>query len=303
MRRPYRLDAPVNIIKGIASIPATVFVLLQYLIPKHAMTALVYHVARSRRPWLKNALIKTLVRLYRINVDELDRATPEGYDSLNAFFTRSLADGARPIDGSTHSFVSPVDGTVSACGTIDGDQLFQAKGKSYSLVDLLATDVAQADDFVGGSFATIYLAPHNYHRVHAPLAGELQSLRYIPGSLFSVNAATVNSITNLFCRNERLVCRFATEMGELAVVFVGALNVGSITTPWTGELRAGHELGRELPIERGSSVAKGDLLGWFNMGSTVILLTQANRVGWRADLRPGTGLRVGETLGEANGTP
>lgn len=285
-----------------ASIRGAAFVMLQYLIPKHAMTALIYRAARSRRPWIKDNLIRILVRLYGINTDELDRPTPDGYESLNAFFTRPLADGARPIDPAGRSFVSPVDGTVSACGAIEGDRLFQAKGKSYSLVDLLATDVAEAHDFVGGSFATIYLAPHNYHRVHAPLAGRLESMRYIPGSLFSVNTATVGSITDLFCRNERLVCRFSTEAGALAVIFVGALNVGSITTPWTGELRAGHELGRELPVERGITVNKGDLLGWFNMGSTVILLTEADRMNWRSDLEAGASCRVGESLGEWNST-
>lgn len=280
-----------------AAIRSAAFVLLQYLIPKHALTALVYHAARSRRPWLKDLLIKLLVRLYRINIDELDRPTPRGFESLNAFFTRPLAPGARPIDQDPHSFVSPVDGTLSACGTIDGKQLFQAKGKHYSLVDLLATNIAEADDFVGGSFATIYLAPHNYHRVHAPIAGELQSLRHIPGSLFSVNTGTVNAIDDLFCRNERLVCRFATDSGAVAVIFVGALNVGSITTPWTGELRAGLERGRELAIESGTSVDKGDLLGWFNMGSTVILLAEAGRVDWHGDLEPGASCTMGQPLG------
>ncbi|MEM7503908.1 MAG: archaetidylserine decarboxylase [Pseudomonadota bacterium] len=286
-----------------ASVRAATFVFLQYLVPKHALTAVVYHLARARWPWLKDLLIRLLVRLYRIDIEELDRPTPRGFESLNAFFTRPLAPGARPIDQDASAFISPVDGSVSACGTINRDQLFQAKGKHYSLIDLLATNVADADDFVGGSFATIYLAPHNYHRVHAPLAGELLSVRHIPGSLFSVNADTVNAIDNLFCRNERLVCRFATSAGAVAVVFVGALNVGSITTPWTGELRAGRPVGCEFPIETGTRVSKGDLLGWFNMGSTVILLAEAGRVDWLNDLVPGAVCTMGQSLGTLNGTP
>ena len=286
-----------------ASVRAATFVFLQYLVPKHALTAVVYHLARVRRPWLKDMLIRLLVRLYRIDIEELDRPTPRGFESLNAFFTRPLAPGARPIDQDASAFVSPVDGSVSACGTINRDRLFQAKGKHYSLIDLLATDVADADDFVGGGFATIYLAPHNYHRVHAPLDGELLSVRHIPGSLFSVNADTVNAIDGLFCRNERLVCRFATSAGAVAVIFVGALNVGSITTPWTGELRAGRPAGCELPIETGTRVSKGDLLGWFNMGSTVILLAEAGRVDWRSDLVPGATCTMGQSLGTLNDTP
>ena len=216
------------------------------------------------------------------------------------FFIRELRDGARPVDDDADAIVSPVDGTVSFAGAIRDDSIFQAKGIDYSLGDLLATDIAEADHYVDGSFATIYLAPYNYHRVHAPVAGELVAARYVPGDLFSVNEATVSRLDGLFRRNERLIMHFRTEYGPAALIFVGALNVGSISTPWTGEIR---------PRKNGvvdvldldtypTAVEKGDLLGWFNMGSTVILLFPKGACEWDDDLEPGETLRMGVEIGE-----
>ena len=206
----------------------------------------------------------------------------------------------REIDDDEDAIVSPVDGTVSVAGTIQASSIFQAKGINYSLDDLLATDLDTAAGYIDGSFATIYLAPYNYHRVHAPLAGELTAARYVPGDLFSVNEATVSRVQGLFRRNERLVMHFRTATGPAALIFVGALNVGSISTPWTGEIRPRKDgVVDVLDIStHPTEVEKGDLLGWFNMGSTVILLLPAGACEWDDDLQPGETLRMGEEIGE-----
>ena len=279
---------------------ARAFVLLQYVLPKLLLTRIVHRVSRVRIRAFKDFLIERFVKLYDIELEDVELQVPEGFSSLNDFFTRPLAADARPIDRDPATLVSPVDGTLSACGGIERDSLYQAKGKTYSLAELLATDLHESEDFIDGSFATIYLAPYNYHRVHAPLAGRLLSLRHIPGTLFSVNGATARGIPKLFCRNERLVLRMETDVGTLAVVFVGALNVGSITTPWTGELRPSADgVARELALPSSDSrvVAKGDLLGWFNMGSTVIVLMPPSEMTWTSDVAAGSPCRVGEAMG------
>ncbi|MGB5246154.1 MAG: archaetidylserine decarboxylase, partial [Woeseia sp.] len=167
------------------------------------------------------------------------------------------------------------------------------------LEDLLATDLQELASFDGGQFLTIYLAPYNYHRVHAPLAGQLINARYVPGDLFSVNEATVSQLPGLFARNERLICNFATDAGPVAVLFVGALNVGSISTPWTGEIRPrASGVVQQMPLapDAGKAVAKGDLLGWFNMGSTVIVLLPRGAATLRENLASGTRVQMGESL-------
>ena len=225
---------------------------------------------------------------------------PSGFATFNDFFIRELRDGAREIDNDDDAIISPVDGTVSFAGPIHGDSIFQAKGIDYTLGDLLATDLDEAERYIDGSFATIYLAPYNYHRVHAPLAGELVAARYVPGDLFSVNEATVSSLNGLFRRNERLVMHFRTAAGPAVLILVGALNVGSISTPWTGEIRP-RKAGAVDVLDLGShptQVEKGDLLGWFNMGSTVILLLPKDTCEWDDDLEPGETLRMGEEIGE-----
>ena len=285
---------------------ASAFVLLQYLLPKSLLTRAIYRLSRVRTRAVKDFLIERFVKLYDIDLDDVELPVPEGFSSLNDFFTRPLTADARPIDRAPSTLVSPVDGTLSAYGSIKRDSLYQAKGKKYSLAELLATDLHESEDFIDGSFATIYLAPYNYHRVHAPLAGRLLSLRHIPGTLFSVNAATAQAIPKLFCRNERLVLRMETDMGTLAVVFVGALNVGSITTPWTGELRPRADgAARELPLPSSDSrlVAKGDLLGWFNMGSTVIVLMPPNDMAWSENVAAGCTFRVGEAISRLSQRP
>ncbi|MBT8093459.1 MAG: phosphatidylserine decarboxylase [Gammaproteobacteria bacterium] len=279
------------------------FVLLQFLLPRHLSTALVWRIARIRTPAVKDALIRGFIRVFDVDLEEVRGEVPGGFATFNDFFVRELRDGAREIEGNADVVVSPVDGTVSAAGTIDGTTIFQAKGVGYSLADLLATDLDQVEHYVDGRFATIYLAPYNYHRVHAALAGELVAARYVPGDLFSVNAATVQRLDGLFRRNERLVMHFRTADGPAALVLVGALNVGSISTPWSGEIRprkAGVVDVLDISAHP-ARVEKGDLLGWFNMGSTVILLLPRDGCDWDDDLEPGETLRMGEEIGTRPG--
>jgi phosphatidylserine decarboxylase len=271
-------------------------------VPQRLLTALVYRLARIRIPAIKNLLIRSFLKIYPVDLDDILRSAPDDFVSFNDFFIRELKRDARPTDSSQASIVSPVDGFVSAAGPIEKNMLLQAKRLDYSLEDLLASDLDDAARYVDGSFVTIYLAPFNYHRVHAPLAGELVAARFVPGTLFSVNRATVSNLRGLFVRNERLICHFSTAAGPYVLILVGALNVGSITTPWTGELRPRKGIVVEnIALQQSTTpraVDKGDLLGWFNMGSTVILLMPPGACEWRSALGAGDALRVGEAIGQ-----
>lgn len=279
---------------------AYAFLLLQYLLPRYLTTRLVYRVTRSRRPWLRDFLIRRFLALYPVDVDEALEPVPGGYPAFNDFFVRELRPGARPIDPEPGAIVAPADGTVSQLGVAKRSRLLQAKGRDYALDDLLAVDLDEARAFEDGAFATIYLAPHNYHRVHAPIGGELESARYVPGDLFSVNRATVSLLPRLFARNERVLLRFRTAAGPMALILVGALNVGSITTPWTGEIRPRRDgLVEELALagDVPRRVEKGGLVGWFNLGSTVIVLLPTGVAEWEPAIGAETPVRVGQALG------
>lgn len=281
------------------------FVMLQYLLPRHLMTALVYRLARIRVRVVKDTLIRAFVRLFDVDLAEVDREVPRDFRNFNDFFTRELADGARPVDPGENSIIAPVDGTVSAAGRLNSDTILQAKGIGYTLDDLLALDIDDARRYRNGACATIYLAPNDYHRVHMPFDGELVAANYIPGDLFSVNSATVTRLRNLFPRNERLNLHFETPRGPAAVILVGALNVGSITTPWTGEIRP-RKRGTAEPQPLGRAprnLAKGDLLGWFNLGSTVILLLPEGVSEWQPTLVGGCSLQMGVSIGTFTDAP
>ena len=290
-----------------SNISARLFVLLQKILPKYWLTAFVFWLARRKTAWLKNFLIKQFVNAYNVDTDEILLALPDEFESFNAFFIRELKPGARPIAEAGDAIVSPADGTVSAAGHIEKDQVFQAKGLRYSLADLLATDTAEADAYINGAFATIYLAPYNYHRVHAPMSGELLTARYVPGDLFSVNAATVAKLPGLFTRNERLVCHTQTSTGPMVIIFVGAMNVGSISTKWTGEIRPrknGVVEQLKLPADKDLlRFRKGDGIGWFNMGSTVILLRPPGSTDNFAGISAGQTIRMGQSIGRTTPTP
>lgn len=279
------------------SVHDRLFIGLQYLLPQHFLSRLVWSLARTRINWLKRVLIRTFLRHYPVAISEAERADPLAYDSFNDFFTRRLKQGARPIDDSPASAVSPVDGYVSQAGALESGSLLQAKGINYSAGELLGGDPALAAQFAGGAFATLYLAPHNYHRVHMPLAGTLRVARHVPGDLFSVNAATAEGVPGLFARNERIACIFDTAAGPMAIVLVGALFVGSMSLAWEGEMRRLHpRLMRDLPVRPVIALDKGAELGWFNMGSTVILVFAGQGPALVPGLAPGRPVRMGEPI-------
>jgi phosphatidylserine decarboxylase len=272
------------------------FVWFQYLLPQHALSRLVLRATRVRAQWFKDLLVRGFLGLYAIDMSDAVQADPLGYGSFNEFFTRALKPGARAIAADADAISCPVDGAVSEAGTIDGELLIQAKGRRYRLQELLAAQ-PWAADFEGGSFATIYLAPFNYHRVHMPLRGDLEDTVYVPGRLFSVNAVTAAYVPRLFARNERVLTLFDTAFGRVALVLVGALNVGSMATVWAGDITpAARRVVTRLPA-RPVSLDKGEEMGRFNMGSTVILLFQKDRARWHPHVRAGAAVKLGESLG------
>jgi len=279
---------------------ARLFVALQYLLPQHFISRLAYRITRSRVPLVKNALIRSFVGNFHPDMSEAEQPDPLQYQSFNAFFTRALRAPARPSDPDPAVLVCPVDGTVSQIGRLDGSWLVQAKGHAYTLESLLAADLSWAARFRGGAFATLYLAPFNYHRVHMPLRGALRAAWYVPGQLFSVNATTAAGVPGVFARNERVVCVFAHEALTFAVVLVGALLVGSIATVWHGEVTPRAVRGcADLPLDAGRAaldLEKGAELGRFNMGSTVILLLPPGSSEWLPGLAPGSSVRLGQAL-------
>jgi phosphatidylserine decarboxylase len=282
------------------SVRARLFVALQYLLPQHFISRLAYRITRSRVPLVKNALIRSFVGNFHPDMSEAEQPDPLQYQSFNAFFTRALRAPARPSDPDPAVLVCPVDGTVSQIGRLDGSWLVQAKGHAYTLESLLAADLSWAARFRGGAFATLYLAPFNYHRVHMPLRGALRAAWYVPGQLFSVNATTTAGVPGLFARNERVVCVFGHESLTFAVVLVGALLVGSIATVWHGEVTPRAVRGcADLPLDASRAalnLEKGAELGRFNMGSTVILLLPPGSSEWLPGLAPGSSVRLGQAL-------
>lgn len=279
-----------------------ILVILQYLIPKYLITAILRFLSRISNRKIKDFFIIKFISFYEIDTEDVKKEVPKDFKTFNDFFIRELYDEARPIIDNTDTIISPVDGFVSSAGKIQQNKIFQAKKFNYSLVDLMATDLDQAETYINGQYVTIYLAPFNYHRVHAPLDGQLLAARYIPGDLFSVNQATVDRVNGIFRRNERLVMHFRTDYGPIILVFVGALNVGSISTPWTGEIlprKKGIVEALDLSNYR-SNIKKGDLLGWFNMGSTVILLLPKNFCKLNENLLKGNSLKMGMEIGNLN---
>jgi phosphatidylserine decarboxylase len=279
-----------------AAIRARLFVWLQYVLPQHGLSRLVLAVTRVRTAWFKNATIRGFLGLFDVDMSEAVETDPYRYGSFNEFFTRALKAGARPVAAAADAIACPVDGRVSEAGAIEGDRLLQAKGHRYRLEDLLAGQ-PWARRFEGGSFATIYLAPFNYHRVHMPLRGELVDTVYVPGRLFSVNGVTAQYVPGLFARNERVLTLFDSAQGQFALVLVGALNVGSMSTVWAGDITpAARRVITRIPAAP-TALDKGAELGRFNMGSTIILLFEPNRARWHASVRAGAVVRMGQSLG------
>lgn len=281
------------------------FVALQHLLPQHGISRLVLAATRSRATAFKNALIRLFVRGFKPDMSDAVETEPTAYASFNEFFTRALRDGTRPVDADARAIVSPVDGTVSEAGHLSADRLLQAKGHDYTLRALLAGNAAWERTFAGGSFATIYLAPYNYHRIHMPLAGELRECFYVPGRLFSVNRTTAQLVPGLFSRNERVFCGFDAGGMPFGVILVGALNVGSMATVWHGDVTPRrHREVTSLPMSgllADTLLPKGAEMARFNMGSTVILLLPPGAAEWSATLTPGRTLRMGERIGTLRG--
>lgn len=281
---------------AVAGLRARSFVWIQYLLPQHGVSRSVLWATRVRSPWFKNALIRGFLKLFPVEMGEAAQSDPYGYATFNEFFTRALRSDVRPIAPGAHDIACPVDGRVSECGAIEGESLLQAKGRRYTLAELLAGQ-PWAARFAGGSFATIYLAPFNYHRIHMPVEGRLLDTVYVPGRLFSVNDATAQRVPRLFARNERVLTLFDGGFGAFAVILVGALNVGSIGTVWAGDVTpAARRIITRIPSPD-MDLAKGTELGRFNMGSTVILLFEAGRAAWHPALRAGSVVRLGQSLG------
>lgn len=272
------------------------FVWLQYVLPQHALSRLVLRATRVRSPGFKNNLIKGFLKLYTVEMSDALQPDPLQYASFNEFFTRALKPEKRPLAAAPDAIICPVDGTVSEAGRIDSDLLLQAKGQRYSLATLLAGQ-PWAKHFEGGSFATIYLAPYNYHRIHMPLRGRLLNTVFVPGRLFSVNAVTARYVPRLFARNERVLTHFDTDHGEFALVLVGALNVGSIATVWAGDIAPSPHRVVSVLAPQAVELERGAELGRFNMGSTVILLFEAGRAQWAPEVKAGMPVRLGQSLG------
>jgi len=274
------------------------FLLLQRIVPQHGLSRLAGRIAASERRWLSGRLIRRFAAAYGVDLGEAARELAQ-FTSFNDFFTRELKPGARPLADPERFVLSPADGAISQVGTITEGRIVQAKGRHFTVSELLAHGDEAAARFEGGQFVTIYLSPRDYHRVHMPASGRLASSVYVPGALFSVNPATAAGIDRLFARNERLACLFDGPLGRFASVMVGAMIVAGIDTVWprrfTGHARAPVH---EDFVTADHRLAAGEEMGRFYLGSTVVLLFEPGRVRWDARLVPGAMVRMGEALGE-----
>ena len=291
---PYSLTAHITMPNPLSDRLA---VLPQYLLPKQALTGLAGRFAGAALGRWTTAAIERFVRRYGVDMGEAANPDPASYATFNDFFTRPLRTGARPLAAA--DFICPVDGAISQCGAIDGDQIFQAKGHRYSTLALLGGDAGWAQRFEGGQFATLYLSPRDYHRIHMPCAGRLLRMVHVPGALFSVNPVTARGVPGLFARNERLVCLFEGPQGPFAMVLVGATIVGSMATVWhgvvnpprPGTLRSWDYDGHALQL------ARGEEMGRFLLGSTVVMLFPRGLMQFPADWQATRPVRMGEAMG------
>lgn len=281
------------------------FVFSQHIAPQHLISRFAGKVADCDIPSFKNAVIAWFIKKYGVNMSEAALKSPEDFRNFNEFFTRELQEDARKIDMNADAIVSPVDGAISQLGEIIQGQIFQAKGQSFNVVELLGGNTERAKPFMGGDFATIYLSPKDYHRIHMPCTGTLREMVYIPGKLFSVNPVTAENVPRLFARNERVVAIFDTEFGPMAMVLVGAMIVASIETVWAGLV---------APLQRNiKSVAygatqeditleKGQEMGRFKLGSTVVLTFPPDVTGFVESLKAESVVQMGQTFGHIKKT-
>ena len=270
----------------------------QYLIPKHLLSETMHSFMQIETKWVKNNTIKLLTKMYGINIAEALSEEPDDYPHFNAFFTRALKPEARPIDSDPDAWVSPADGVVSQSMSIEGNRLVQAKKHDYTLEALVGGDIEYTKTFLNGDAAVIYLSPKDYHRVHIPTDGKLISMTYVPGDLFAVNPATVRCVEGLFARNERLVIRFENQQGPFCVILVGAIFVGSMQTVWEGKITPDYEptLRHWDYAHQDLTFQKGQEIGRFNMGSTVVLLSPKGVIPKLGQISVNTPIKMGEKL-------
>ena len=276
-------------------------VLPQYLYPKRALTVFGGFVASHPWGWITTRIIRRFIRKYQVAMDEALVSDPAQFATFNDFFTRALKPGARPL--AQADFVCPVDGAISQLGAMERDQIFQAKGHRFSTTALLAGDSALAAQFDNGSFATIYLSPRDYHRIHMPADGRLVRMTYVPGDLFSVNPVTARGVPGLFARNERVICQFDTPHGPFVQVLVGATVVGSMATVWHGQVNPPRttQVRQWDYTQQDIRLAQGDEMGRFLLGSTVVLLWPPNTIRFTPDWQPKGAVRLGQAMGEFAG--
>lgn len=277
------------------------FILLQHIAPQHSLSRLAGALAASKRPWIKDRLIRRFIATYDVDMADAERGIA-AFASFNDFFTRELKPGARPLADAAEFVLSSADGAVSQIGTITNGQIFQAKGRDFTGAEILGHGADAAARFEGGAFITIYLSPRDYHRVHMPAAGVLQSTAYVPGDLYSVNAQTAEGVDRLFARNERLACLFEGPDGRFASVMVGAMIVAGIDTVWPHRFEGhGGSVVREDFAADAREFAAGEEIGRFYLGSTVVLLFEPGRVAWLDGLKPGDPVRMGQAIGRRAG--
>ena len=269
------------------------------IIPQHGLSNLVYKITRIRTPWFKNWAIKTFIKQFNVDMSLAIQPEPEAYKDFNSFFTRSLRHDARPL--CEQGLCCPVDGAISQLGKIENNTLLQAKKHNYDLTALLGGSAALAKLFANGQFCTIYLSPRDYHRIHMPIDGCLREMTYVPGKLFSVNTYTAETVPGLFAINERVLNIFDTKHGPMALIQVGAINVGSMETVWHGMITPPY--GKEITTWRYDKetieLQRGDEMGRFNMGSTVILLFAKDVLEWQEDLVAASTVRMGQCLSKS----
>ena len=274
----------------------SLFTTIQQFVPQQKLSRVAGRLAASRHPVVKRAFIRSFAKAYDINLEDYERQSFEAYESFNDFFTRELKGDARVIDDTKNGIISPADGVISQIGHLNEHKLLQAKGRHYDVGQLLA-DSVDGSYFADGSFATVYLAPSNYHRVHMPFAGTLTKTRYVPGTLFSVNNSTAANVPDLFARNERLVCLFETDYGKAAVVLVGAMIVAGIETVATGKIVRTDTI---QEMQHDITLAQGAELGRFYLGSTaIVILPKSAKAAWQENMSAGSVVQMGQLLGVA----
>lgn len=276
------------------------FIRLQHWVPQHALSRWAGALANSKVGFIKNTFIAWFIKRYNVDMSIAAEENPRAYESFNDFFTRALKPGVRPICKEPPAIVCPADGSISQLGKIVNGRIFQAKGQDFCLEELIGGDASIAQEFADGDFATVYLSPKDYHRVHMPYGGKLRTMVSIPGDLFSVNTVTAENVDRLFSRNERVAAIFDTDIGPMAVVLVGAMIVAGIETVWHGERsRMGsREIETTLYPYQNIVLEKGAEMGRFKLGSTAIILFAKNKITWEPQFTAGAATRVGVKLGE-----